>query len=261
MKLSKTIVRLSGLCVSLTAAYAYAGTAYTTQPASNITTNSVTLNGYAASTLGLSGEFFQLGLTSNYGSNYLASPQGVNGPVSANVSGLNCNTTYHFRFIGDPKPPQTTLQGEDMSFTTAPCSIPPTLGFTGSFAPNLWTQGQNPQANLINLSNVPQSITLTNYSAWYSSGVVMLYQQNHAAGTVSFNYTSNNTSTICPATYSVNGTQIKLTTQTGNVSFKVAANASFGFALNGENLPNDFACKSPGQLVSYTISNFVFTPD
>lgn len=89
----------------------------------------------------------------------------------------------------------------------------------------------------------------------------MLYQQNHSAGTVSFNYTSNNTSTICPATYSVNGTQIKLTTQTGNVSFKVAANASFGFALNGENLPNDFACKSPGQLVSYTISNFVFTPD
>ena len=62
----------------------------------------------------------------------MAQPQGVNGPVKAEISGLKCNTLYHFRFKGDPKPPRTTLQGVDMNFTTAACPPMPLLKVYGS---------------------------------------------------------------------------------------------------------------------------------
>ncbi|WP_257326913.1 fascin domain-containing protein [Pseudoalteromonas rhizosphaerae] len=105
-----------------TASIAHAGTQYTTQPASNITTTSAQLNGYSASTIGLSGEIIDYGETTNYGFSVLVTPAGVNGPVSAQVANLDCGTQYHFRFHGDPKPPRTTLQGEDLTFTTLPCN-------------------------------------------------------------------------------------------------------------------------------------------
>lgn len=103
------------------AGHAIAGTSYSTAAATNITASSAQLNGNAASTIGLSGERFEYGETTAYGELVAAQPQGVNGPVSAMVYGLKCNTTYHFRFVGDPKPPRTTTQGVDMTFTTAAC--------------------------------------------------------------------------------------------------------------------------------------------
>ncbi|PHI36115.1 peptidase S8 [Pseudoalteromonas sp. GCY] len=110
---------------------AHAGTQYVTQAASNITETSAQLNGYSASTIGLSGETFDYGLTTNYGYSALATPAGINGPVSAQIANLECGTEYHFRFRGDPKPPRTTIQGEDLTFTTAPCG--PTIFTNVSF--------------------------------------------------------------------------------------------------------------------------------
>ncbi len=101
-----------------------AGTAYTTQPATSITATSAILNGTATSTIGLSGEVFNWGLTTAYGNKGAGSPQGVNGLVSMPVSGLACNTTYHFKFTGDIKPPRTTTQGTDLTFTTLACPPP-----------------------------------------------------------------------------------------------------------------------------------------
>ncbi|TMP35808.1 fascin domain-containing protein [Pseudoalteromonas rubra] len=110
------------LCALFSSTFlAHAGTQYLTQPASNITQTSAQLNGYSSSTIGLSGEVFDYGQTTSYGSGALAIPPGVNGPVSAQISNLNCGTQYHFRFRGDPKPPRTTIQGEDLTFTTLPC--------------------------------------------------------------------------------------------------------------------------------------------
>lgn len=105
------------------AGHVWAGTSYTTMPATNITATTTTLNGKALSTIGLSGEIFHWGTTTDYGNSGMGAPQGVNGPVSLNITGLACNTVYHFRFTGDPKPPRTTMQGNDQTFQTAPCPI------------------------------------------------------------------------------------------------------------------------------------------
>ncbi|CAK8723177.1 hypothetical protein GMJAKD_12435 [Candidatus Electrothrix aarhusensis] len=100
----------------------YAGTMYSTMPASDITATSATLNGNAQSTIGLSGELFHWGTDPDkLVNNGAATPQGVAGPVKLEISGLTCNTTYYFKFTGDPKPPRTTLQGETLNFTTAAC--------------------------------------------------------------------------------------------------------------------------------------------
>ena len=119
--LNKKLFLLTQLMITVTSTTALAGTLYETKPATNIGKYSAQLNGYAASTIGLSGEIFHFGTTTSYGSATMASPQGVNGPVDATISNLQCNTVYHFKFVGDPKPPRTTLQGQDLTFTTLPC--------------------------------------------------------------------------------------------------------------------------------------------
>ncbi|SFD60114.1 hypothetical protein [Pseudoalteromonas denitrificans] len=98
-----------------------AGTIYSTEAATNITNISAQLNGYSASTIGISGEIFSYGLTTDYGLYALPNPQGQNGPVSATVTNLQCSSTYHFKFTGDPKPPRTTSQGADLTFNTQAC--------------------------------------------------------------------------------------------------------------------------------------------
>lgn len=238
----------------------WAGTAYTTQPASNITATGAQLNGSAASTLGLSGEKFEYGKTTRYGMSAMASPQGVNGPVSASIGSLDCNTTYHFRFVGDPKPPRTTLQGVDMSFVTAACPTPVAIqGFTGPFTPANWQTGSNAPVNLINTSSAPSSVTLSNYAPWRASGATFSYPKAPASGTISFSYSLNGATTACPGSYAVNNQPIQLSGNGQTVTVKVAAGDSFTFALNGANLPNNFGCVSNGNPVSLTISDFVFT--
>jgi hypothetical protein len=99
----------------------WAGTAYTTMPATNITATSATLNGAAASTVGLGGEFFHWGTTTQLGNNGAGTPQGVNGPVSMPITGLTCNTTYYFQFTGTPGKKGTTIQGQVLTFPTSAC--------------------------------------------------------------------------------------------------------------------------------------------
>jgi hypothetical protein len=109
----------------------YAGTMYSTMPASDITATSATLNGNAQSTIGLSGELFHWGTDPDKLVNNGAAivyerknnSDGVVGPVKLEISELTCNTTYYFKFTGDPKPPRTTLQGETLNFTTAACTF------------------------------------------------------------------------------------------------------------------------------------------
>jgi hypothetical protein len=107
------------LCASVSA---FAGTSYTTNPATNITKGGATLNGTALTTVGPLVPFFEWGLTTQYGNHVVANPQGTNGPVSANINGLQCGTTYHFRLYGTPGKGGTTVQGTDLSFTTAACA-------------------------------------------------------------------------------------------------------------------------------------------
>jgi hypothetical protein len=238
---------------------ALAGTSYATQPATEITDHSAVLNGYAQSTVGLGGEFFYYGLTTSYGASGAGSPQGVPGAVSMPVSGLACGTTYHFKFTGTPY--GTTLQGSDLTFTTLPCAT--ITGFTGLFAPANWQSGSNAPANLVNTSGAPNSVTLSNYAPWAVSGATFTYANAPSNGTVTFTYSLSGVTPACPAAYVVGNTPTLLTNNNGgqSISFAVTTGASFGFALNGQDLPTDFGCHSNGRLITFTVSNFVFTPN
>jgi len=109
----------------LAANSAWAGTSYTTQGATHITSTGATLTGTAASTCAVANIRFSYGATSGYGFDVAATPSAINTAtqsVSAPVSSLVCNTTYHYKLTGDSC--LTTIDGADQTFTTAALGAP-----------------------------------------------------------------------------------------------------------------------------------------
>ena len=154
--------------------------------------------------------------------------------------------------------------------------IPPTpevSGFTNDFAPATWSQGSNAPINLVDTSAAPTSITLRSYMPWAVSGVGIGHTAPYNAKVnFSWEYYSPTPESRsgCPATYTVNGTVIHLTSrvsptglQRGTQSFQIESGEKFSFFLNGESLPTDFGCKNTGpNKIRLTISDFeVFRTD
>ena len=92
-----------------------------TQPPTNISANGITLNGTVNANFSPASVTFEYGTTTSYGQTISAIPSPVTGNtitnVSANITGLNEGTTYHYRVkaansIG-------TAEGSDMTFTTS----------------------------------------------------------------------------------------------------------------------------------------------
>ncbi len=107
-----------------------------TSAASGITAPGATLNGTVSSNGASTTVTFDYGLTTSYSNTNVAATTG--GTVAAGataasvtVSGLTCNTTYHFRVSGTSS--AGTTNGSDLTFTTSACSAAPTLT-TPSFA-------------------------------------------------------------------------------------------------------------------------------
>lgn len=101
-----------------------------TNAASAITTSSATLNGSVnANNSGNSTVTFEWGLTTAYGNVANATPSPVTGntatSVSANLTGLSTNTTYHFRVKAVNS--TGTSYGSDMSFLSG-CPVPAAAG-------------------------------------------------------------------------------------------------------------------------------------
>jgi hypothetical protein len=100
-----------------------------TNVATNIQPASAQLNGTVTARNSATTVTFEYGLTTSYGSNITATPATVNGntatPVSANISGLTANTTYHFRCVGVNA--AGTTNGADQSFLTG-CPVPSPAG-------------------------------------------------------------------------------------------------------------------------------------
>jgi phosphodiesterase/alkaline phosphatase D-like protein len=92
----------------------------TTQAATAVDDNSATLNGSVNANFSDTTVTFQYGTTTSYGSTVSATPGTVTGgtatAVSANISGIAPNTTYHFRAMGSNA--SGTTDGADMTFTT-----------------------------------------------------------------------------------------------------------------------------------------------
>ena len=92
-----------------------------TADATNITSNSVTLNGVVNPNNLITAVVFQYGTSITYGSEVTAAQSPINGGsanvnVSADINGLQSNTLYHFRVqaVGG----SSTVNGSDQMFTT-----------------------------------------------------------------------------------------------------------------------------------------------
>jgi hypothetical protein len=90
-----------------------------TDPATSVAAKSATLNG----TVNPNGQSttcsFDFGVDTNYGNSVAGSEPGSgssDAPVSANISGLLPNTTYHYRVVATNS--AGTAYGSDQSFTT-----------------------------------------------------------------------------------------------------------------------------------------------
>ena len=105
----------------------------TTGSASSITATGAALNGTINDNGANTTVTFDYGLTTAYGTNVAATTGGTvtagsgSTAVATTLSGLTCNTTYHFRVKGVNS--GGTTNGSDASFTTAAC-VPgaPTMG-------------------------------------------------------------------------------------------------------------------------------------
>ena len=96
----------------------------TSQPGSDITQSSATLNGNLTSTGGISTlTGFEYGKTTSYGTTVWYAYQSTTGSYSKSITGLTSNTTYHFRAIVTND--YGTGYGVDKTFTTLEEPPPP----------------------------------------------------------------------------------------------------------------------------------------
>ncbi len=104
-----------------------------TNAATAITNSSATLNGSITSSGGtnVTTRGFNYGITTSYGSTTTESGSWTGGTyMNASVSGLLCNTLYHYdAYAGNAV---GMVHGADMTFTTAPCVVAPTVSTTAA---------------------------------------------------------------------------------------------------------------------------------
>lgn len=87
-----------------------------TDPASGITTTSVSLNGRIITNGHDTDYYFQYGATTGYGTDTATDTVSTDTAVSVNVSGLNEGTSYHYRLVVTNS--QGTSYGSDQAFRT-----------------------------------------------------------------------------------------------------------------------------------------------
>lgn len=107
----------------------------TTGSASNLAGSTATLGGTVNPNGSDTDYYFQYGTSASYGSTTPMSDAGAgtsNASVSANLSGLNSNTTYHYRLVAVSS--AGTTNGTDQTFTTT-ASQPVVLGHEGFVSP------------------------------------------------------------------------------------------------------------------------------
>ncbi len=101
----------------------------TSDPATNITETTASLNGTVNANNTPATVAFEYGTTTAYGNTVNATPGTVPGnsntPVSANIMGLTRNTLYHYRCLAVNS--AGTTNGNDMTFTTL-CTLPGAAG-------------------------------------------------------------------------------------------------------------------------------------
>lgn len=126
----------------------------TTNAATNVTAWVATVHGAVSSNGGSTSVSFEYGLTTAYGYSIPATPSSlaadaVNTAVSADLIGLNCNTTFHYRVVATNS--GGTTYGLDRTFNTGACtaSYP-----ANACAATRYGNDLNCNANDVNLTDI-----------------------------------------------------------------------------------------------------------
>jgi phosphodiesterase/alkaline phosphatase D-like protein len=151
----------------------------TTNAATAVTADSATLNG----TVNANGDStivtFEYGTTTSYGSTVTADQSPVSGSsdtaVSADITGLAPNTTYHYRVKGQNS--SGTSDGADMTFTTN--ASPPTVTTNAATAVTATSATLN---GTVNANNASTTVTFQ-YGTTTSYGTTVTADQSPVSGT------------------------------------------------------------------------------
>ncbi|MCK9218721.1 MAG: T9SS type A sorting domain-containing protein [Bacteroidales bacterium] len=162
-----------------------------TTAATSVTSTGATLNGTVDAGGAPTTVTFDYGLTSAYGTTVAGTPNTVTGngatPVSATITGLTVNTTYHYRVksinsVG-------TGNGLDMTFLTTSCPMPSPAGVI--------TGPANACGNSIgNVYSVPPIANATGYIWTVPTGSTITSGANTNSITVTLGTTSGNVSVM-----------------------------------------------------------------
>jgi hypothetical protein len=216
--------------------------AVVTNAATSIGNTTATLNGTVTANNSTTTVSFNWGTTVSYGNTIAATPGTVTGNsatnVSANLTGLIINTTYHFRCTGTSS--AGTTNGNDMTFTTGCQPIGPAGTITGPTSVCI-----NSTGNVYTTSAITYA---TGYSWTVPTGATITAGQNTTSITVTFGSTSGNVAVFGTNTCS-NGTPSTL---------PVSVNPPPVPTISGSNT----VCQNAG-LTSYTtetgMTNYVWT--
>jgi len=166
----------------------------TTTAATNITTNSATLNGSVNPNGYNTSYLFEYGLTTSYGSNTSATVIGSGTTTlseNANITGLLSNTLYHFRIMAMNS--NGTSYGNDLTFTTSSAGqFDLELGSAIIATPNPFVQGQSKQVNY-SVSNTGSSAFIGTIKLIFcdSVGIAIAVMQETWTDTINAGQTKN----------------------------------------------------------------------
>lgn len=213
-----------------------------TNSATNITGNSATLNGIVNSNNYSTTVVFEYGTTTSYG-NEIAAKQNpitdtVDVYVTADLTGLQSNTTYHYRTKATNS--NGTARGEDQSFTTG--NPPPAASAT---------QASNISANSVTLNgivNTQNSSTVVNflYGISITYGNQVSAAQSPVPGSLSDADVSAIVTGLQPATtyhYCIEAINVNGTVYSSDATFKTY--------ISSINLNTTFTFSDPTQQSSY----------
>jgi hypothetical protein len=171
-----------------TGLYTYvAAPTVTTNSATALTSSGATLNGTVSSNGASTAVTFDYGLDNTYGSSATATASplaagATNTAVSAAITGLICNTTYHFRVKGVNS--TGTTNGNDLTFSTSVCPPPvvvlskvastsaAAIGSYVTFNITATNPTASPLNNVVVTDAIPAGMSYSNYAATLGTATV-----------------------------------------------------------------------------------------
>lgn len=244
---ASVVVTTGGGSSAANTLYTYVGSASaptaTTSAASSVTTTGATLNGTVNDNGASTTVTFNYGTTVSYGSTATASPSSISAgtgstSVTAALTGLTCNTLYHYRVSAANN--VNTTNGSDATFTTAAC---PTYTIGGTISGLIGTGlvlTDSTAGSSGPISSIATSFTLPNAINYGTSYAVSVATQptgqtcivSNGSGMVAANVTNvlvtctTNTYTIGGSISGLTASGLVLTDSTAGSSGAISSSAT-----------------------------------